>query len=147
MAKQIRIGAMDWRNPAWMGSFYPADMPEEWQLSFYASQFNCIFLQAESWRGASRIEYEGWRDDVHGQFVFLLEGEGQAKPPEALSEKARIIGRDDPSIHWFDRNSDLKQLAAGIESTPDDVDLFLISRDGDPGQMERVVTLLELMGY
>jgi hypothetical protein len=147
MAKQVRIGAMDWRDPAWTGSFYPGDMPEEWRLSFYASQYNCVFLQAARWRRASPLELGQWREDVHGQFVFLLEGEDQANPPEALVQKARIISRADPSIHWFDRNSDLKQLAACIESAPEDTELFLVSRDGDLGQMERVVTLLELMGY
>lgn len=147
MAKLVRIGAMDWRDPAWTGSFYPDDMPEEWRLSFYASQYNCVFLQAANWRQASPLEYGQWRDDVHGQFVFLLEGEVQATPPDALVQKARIINTTDPQILWFDRNSDLKQLSAGIESAPDDSDLFLVSRDGNLGQMERVVTLLELMGY
>jgi len=147
MAKQVRIGAMDWRDPAWKGLFYPGDMPEEWRLSFYASQYNCVFLEADSWRQTSPPEFGKWRDDVHDQFVFLLEGEDQTKPPAALAQKACVISRSDPCIYWFDQNSDLKQLAAGIETAPEGAELFLVSRDGDLGQMERVVTLLELMGY
>lgn len=146
MTKNIRMGSMDWRDPAWTGPFYPADMPQEWRLTYYASQFNCVFLEANIWRNDVLSGLDQWCDDVHSQFVFLLEDGENSTPPEALAQKAIMVGSLDPRILWFDRNSDLKQLAAQIRSGASDREIFLISRDGNLAQMERVGTLLELMG-
>lgn len=144
MTKNVRVGAMDWRDPAWTGAFYPADMPEEWRLSYYASQFNCVFLKADIWRNATTTELGKWCDDVHSQFVFLLERDENSTIPIALGHKAIMVGSSDERIVWFERGSDLKQLASRLKSAP--ADMFLISQDGDLAQMERVGTLLELMG-
>lgn len=146
MARNIRVGAMDWRIPGWSGAFYPADMPEEWRLTFYASQFNCVYLDGDAWRLAEPAVLRQWCDDVHSRFVFLVEDDENLTLPEALRHKAIMIGPTDPRIVWFDRNSDLKQVASLLEAGAPDVDMFLISKDGDLAQMERVGTLLELMG-
>jgi hypothetical protein len=146
MTNSVRIGAVDWRDPAWTGPFYPADMPEEWRLSYYSSQYNCVFLKAETWQQSGPVELAEWRDDVHDQFVFLLEDDENSSPPEALADKAIVIKPTDPRIVWIDRNSDLRKLAAEIRSVSNDKDLYLLSRDGDVAQMERLVTLMELMG-
>lgn len=147
MTGNIRVGAMDWRNPAWTGAFYPADMPGEWRLSFYASQFNCVYLECDAWRRAENDELGQWCGDVHTRFVFLLAGDGHSPLPEALHDKAIMVSPTDSRIVWFDRNSDLKQLVARLKSAQADADVFLISLDGDLAQMERVGTLLELMGF
>lgn len=147
MTKGIRLGAMDWRDPAWTGSFYPADMPEEWRLSYYAGQFNCVFLEAKRWRNRDISELEQWCEAVHSQFIFLLENDEKSTPPKALPQKAMLIDTQDSRIVWFERNGDLKQLATMIKTGSNDGNMFLISRDGDLAQMERVSTLLELLGY
>lgn len=146
MTKSVRIGTVDWRDPAWTGPFYPADMPEEWRLSYYSSQYNCVFLKAATWQETEPVELARWCDDVHDRFVFLLEGDENSSLPEALAHKAVVMKPTDSGILWIDRNSDLKQLATEIQSMGNDRDLYLVSRDGDLAQMERLVTLLELMG-
>jgi hypothetical protein len=146
MTKNIRVGTMDWRHPAWTGAFYPADMPQEWRLSFYASQFNCVYLKGNDWLLAAPTDLQQWCDDVHSRFIFLLEGDENSTPPESLGHKAIMSNPTDPHIVWFDRNTDLKQLVAHLKSGMADMDMFLISRDGELAQMERVGTLLELMG-
>lgn len=152
MTKTVRLGALDWRRADWSGRFYPPDMPEDWRLAFYSSQFNCVYLMAENWQAATSADLHQWCDDVHSQFLFLLEnGENstplRAIPPDALVRKAVMIAHGDPRLVWFDRDSDLKMLSRTIQSDLDGQDLFLISRDGDLGQMERVATLLELLGW
>jgi hypothetical protein len=146
MTKPVRLGAVDWRSPSWTGAFYPSDMPEEWRLAYYSSQFNCVFIDAGTWRRASPSELSQWCDDVHSQFVFLLEGDEVSTPPEALGHKALMMNKADSRIVWFDGKSDLKQLSRAVLSEGDESNLYLISRDGDLGQMERVNTMLELMG-
>ena len=146
MTGSIRVGAVDWRRPDWNGTFYPADMPEEWRLTFYSSQFNCVYLEAAAWQGVDAAELARWHDDVHSRFVFLLAAAPGWDCPAALGEKARIVVPQAPDVLWFDGGSDLKALAGRLKEDTGH-DGYLISRDGDLGQMERVGTLLELMGF
>lgn len=147
MAKSVRLGVVDWRRDDWAGRFYPADMPEDWRLSFYSSQYNCVFLSAPIWRAVDSADLAAWCDDVHSRFLFLLENDENSALPEALGERFILIDVTDDRIIWFDQNSDLKQLASAIQSAPEDRDLFLISRDANLSQMDRATTLLELLGW
>lgn len=122
-------------------------MPEEWRLTFYSSQFNCVFLSNPLWAGKAVAERREWRDEVHSEFVFLLESDDISTHSTALADKEILVDSGDTRICWFDKNSDLRGLADVIRGSADDAELFLLSRDGDLAQMERVNTLLELMGY
>jgi len=142
----VRLGAMGWSNPAWRETFYPADMPDEWQLTYFNTQYNCVFLERAVWQHASPDQMTQWDADTHEQFLFLLES-GEPQPHlAALPGKALLIRRDDASILWFSRDSSLKEMAAALSGNAGVRPRFLISRDGDLGQMERVATLLEVMG-
>ena len=58
-----------------------------------------------------------------------------------------ILPRDDGRLIWFDAASDLKALTAEITGKQAVPELYLISRDGNLAQVDRVRTLLELLGY
>ncbi len=141
----IQIGSLGWSNPAWVESFYPADMPEEWRLTYFNTQFNCVFLERAFWRQASPADLTQWYEDTHEKFLFLLEGEALSAPAE-LREKALMIQPGDVRILWFVRDTSLKELAAALSGNAGEIPRFLISRDGDLGQLDRVATLLEVMG-
>ncbi len=152
----VRLGALDWRFPAWRDAFYPADMPEEWQLTYFNTQYNCTFLERAVWQQASAAEMIQWQADTHERFRFLLEADSLRTLPPELAGKALLINRSDARIVWFSRDTSLKELAAKL--TPDVVlpatvapgmaasVQYLISQDGDLQQLERVATLLEVMG-
>ena len=72
---RLRVGARDWRRSEWEGSYYPADLPPDWQLAYYANDFNGVLLPQSRWL-SSVDEWEGWREDVPADFGFLLEYEG-----------------------------------------------------------------------
>jgi hypothetical protein len=143
---RVRLGSLGWSSPAWQETFYPADMPEEWQLTYFNTQFSCVFLEQAVWQRASREQMAQWHADTHAQFVFLLESETPLPPPAELAGKALLMRRDDPRILWFSRDSSLKDLAAALSVNSVAMPRFLVSSDGDLGQMERVATLLEVLG-
>lgn len=142
----MRLGSIGWSSPLWQESFYPHDMPEEWQLTYFNTQFNCVFLAQADWQQASSDQLSQWNEDTHEQFVFLLESAAQVAVPIELAGKALMVRADDPSILWFSRDSSLKVLADALSANAGDAIQFLVSRDGHLGQMERVATLLEVMG-
>jgi len=146
MNQSAALGAAGWDRPEWADAFYPSDMPQEWRLTFYNTQFDCVFLAASSWRQAGAAAYEAWAADTHEQFVFLLEGAHSEALPEVLAGRALGVGREDSRLFWFDRDTSLKTLAERLAQPASGAPLYLLSRDGDLGQIERVRTLLELMG-
>lgn len=121
-------------------------MPEEWQLTFFNTQFSCVYLSREIWRFTDSAERTQWCIDTHEQFHFLLEAEGDDALPAELQGKALLVPRLDRRIQWFDRETSLKVLAAALSGKQGEIPQYLISQDGDLEQIERVSTLLEIMG-
>ena len=144
MKRQALLGVAGWDRPAWSEAFYPSGMPQEWRLGYYNTQFACVFLAAADWKSADTATLAAWAEDTHECFLFLLEQAWPEALPACLAARALGIGREDPALLWFDRQTSLKTLAGQLAAG--DTRLFLVSRDGDLGQIERVRTLIELMG-
>ena len=146
MTSLITLGAAGWDRLEWADAFYPADMPEEWRLTYFNTQFGCVFLAAPLWRQAGDAAHAAWAADIHDQFIFLLEDACPEEIPEPLRGHAVGLGRGDARLLWFDRGTDLKALAARLTQADADAPRYLLSGDGDLAQIERVRTLLELLG-
>ncbi len=146
MNQVIYLGARDWLGSNWEAGLYPADLPEDWRLAYFSSQFNCVWLEAEQWRSVTGPEFMKWCEDVHSRFLFLLAADPGASLPAELAGRARLIGGDDVRLRWFDKDTDLAVLARELQAAGAPQEMFLLSRDGDLGQIERVRTLLELLG-
>ena len=61
-------------NP-WFGDFYPDDLPEDWQLSFYSNEFRAVVVPSAEFANIDPVEVERWVEDVSGEFAFYLEVE------------------------------------------------------------------------
>ena len=49
MWELIRVGTYGWQWPQWQGRFYPEDLPEDWQLDFYANYFRTVLVPQANW--------------------------------------------------------------------------------------------------
>lgn len=145
LEQAVLLGVLGWERPEWERGFYPEDMPADWRLTFYNTQFDCVFVPAAQWREATGEVMGQWAEDTHDRFLFLLEAEDGMSVPAPLQGKALCLSALDGRIDWFDGKSDLKQLAERIRQHKDGP-LFLLSRDADLPQLERVRTLLGLLG-
>ncbi len=45
----IRVGCYGWQWSQWVGKFYPEDLPEDWQLDFYANYFRTVLVPHNQW--------------------------------------------------------------------------------------------------
>lgn len=144
--RQVSLGAIGWRHPEWGKSFYPSDMPDDWQLTYFNTQFDCVYVPQSEWQQASSKNLSSWYADTHEQFRFLLEGPAMESIPTELQGKSVMVCREDAALIWFSRVDSLKDIAASIQKKTDVETCFLISIDGDLAQIERVTTLLELLG-
>lgn len=146
----VFVGAVGWLHPSWHGAFYPDDLPEDWQLTYYNTQFRAVFLPYADWSAATPAQLAQWVQDSQAGFRFVLESGPLAaaarRAAEALGGRLGALARrDDPRLLWFDAATDLKTLAQEIDRR--EKPLYLFSRDADLTSLERVKTMLELMGW
>lgn len=69
----INIGAYGWRHSHWSNSFYPDDLPEDWQLAYYSNEISTVLVPASYLQTCSALDCEAWLDSVHEGFQFFVE--------------------------------------------------------------------------
>ena len=67
------VGARGWDHPDWVGSLYPADLPSDWRLAYYANEFSVVVVEEGDWLAGEDLSGLGWADDVPDEFRFFLE--------------------------------------------------------------------------
>lgn len=149
-------GALGWDHPAWVGTFYPDDLPAEWRLSYYAHFFGCVLVPAATWREAGAGGAGAWVADTPSGFRFLLEeAEGAREFAAALGERcAGILGAGgaveavpETEVIWIDAFPDLRSLAGAVRQAGAGMAaVLLIERRGDFGRLAEAATLLAVMG-
>ena len=69
----LGLGSYGWQHAEWNGSFYPDDLPEDWQLGYYANQFSAVLVPQAYWQKDTGFDMQGWQDDVAEDFRFYIE--------------------------------------------------------------------------
>lgn len=144
----LYLGAVDWRQPAWRGGFYPDDLPEDWLLPYYNSHFKSVYLTADTARQAGEQDWSTWLNDTLDDFVFIVECESDLALPE--SPKVRCVEPAWVSRHvcWLEDAGDLRALAQRISGHAATGEaLFLFSRQGNLARLRQVAELRQVMGY
>lgn len=144
----IQLGAENWKHAAWRGSFYPNDLPDEWLLSYYNTQFKAVFLpSATAWLVAPQ-DWLSWLNDTLEDFVFIVEEAPGIQVPMSGRVHVASPGWLAEHVWWLDDDPDLRALAKRIaEHAATGVALFVISRKGDLEALRKVEALREVMGY
>lgn len=151
----VLVGAEGWKHLHWQHIFYPEGLPEEWQLSFYNTQFRCVYLPKSLWMGCSITDAEIWLADTQANFRFILEPPDSATQHipaflHALAERALLddAGPDEVELLWFPPAPDLRALGHRIqEAVAQGRRLYLLNREAHLASLERVRSLVEVMGY
>lgn len=151
---RCNLGAIGWEHDAWYGAFYPEDLPPAWRLTFYNTEFECVYLPYAMWGRETPETLAQWYDDTLERFRFLLE---PAHGPVADEDAARLLALGEkallaevhagPAIVWLEPGADLKQLAQTIQEQALVSPLYIFSVSGNYPQLEQTRTLLEVLGY
>lgn len=149
-------GCADWRHPDWVGSIYPADLPEDWQFAFYQTQFRCVWLDAAAWQSIDETTWAALVADATGDFRFVLEelGSGLEGAPSgvpaavraALGERLVILSSESPARCVIDAETDLKVLAKRLQAATLTDPVFLIYESSALARMEQIESLIEILG-
>lgn len=149
--RQCYLGTVGWQHDDWTGVFYPDDLPEDWRLGYYNTQFSCLYLPSEMWEGRTENEIVSWLADVHEGFRFVVEVEDSYRDKIPIFDGrlglALSPGTEDAHLFFFDRLTDLRTLAREMErKVKSDAPLFVISRDHDLTSLIKTRELLGIMG-
>jgi uncharacterized protein YecE (DUF72 family) len=146
----VYVGAVGWRHEAWQGDFYPEEMPEDWQLSFYNTQFRCVYLPFDLWRNATDEAVAHWLYDTQAGFRFVLEA--PAAPSEDDLRKAARFGErglleDRVDIVRFEGEPDLRNLAQRMQKAAQTgVPLYVVSQEAALPQLRKIAELMGVLG-
>lgn len=68
----LTLAAYSWSPADWPQTFYPDDLPQGWQVSYYANEFNYVLLPVSSWVSpAANAAF--WQAEAGEGFGFYLE--------------------------------------------------------------------------
>jgi len=82
MQYPLRIGTRGWCYQAWEGAFYDADLPPEWQLSWYANHLRSVLIPADGFHQMSPDRVRCWVEDTDPEFRFIATIDPVQFPPD-----------------------------------------------------------------
>jgi hypothetical protein len=145
----VLVGAVHWAHPAWHGRFYPDDLPEDWLLSYYNTQFQTVYLPASIWQAVPGTTWAQWLNDTQPEFCFVLEAGHQALPQPASGRVLLATPEwEREHVWWLDDVPDMRALAQHIiQQVGTDKPVFVFSRSGNLALLEQALTLKQVLGY
>lgn len=66
---RLVVAAQGWRHADWQNRFYPDDLPEDWQLAYYANEFRAVLVPPP----ADVATCQEWLEAVDPGFGFCLD--------------------------------------------------------------------------
>jgi len=87
----LRIGSYGWKHKAWQDSFYPEDLPEDWQLTYYANEYSSVLIPTHYLLG-DECDIEQWQDDVPDAFRFYLQWPETEVDDDSVLKKLPLFG-------------------------------------------------------
>jgi uncharacterized protein YecE (DUF72 family) len=90
----IYVGTSGWSYKEWKGSFYPAKLPAEEMLHFYAGRFPAVEVNNSFYRTPAERVLVGWAEQVPEQFRFVM------KASRRITHNNRLRD-DDDSLAYF----------------------------------------------
>jgi hypothetical protein len=148
------IGSVGWDHPDWDSRFYPEDLPVEWRLAYYSRIYSCVYLSYAGWSQADIEALMQWIEDTPEHFRFVLEappggGGADAEKLAVLASRTGLLltAAGSEQVLWLESKPDFKQLAHRLqESNGSGHPVYIISREHDLETMEKVNSLVEMLG-
>lgn len=70
--ENLQIGTYGWRHQNWLESFYPDDLPEDWQLDYFSNAYRVLLVPMSDWLSWQSLDLEEVVDSVEAPFYFYL---------------------------------------------------------------------------
>ena len=91
---QLHVGTSGWSYKEWKGSFYPADLPADGMLRYYATRLPTVEINNSFYRIPKESVLLEWADQVPAGFRFVL------KASRRITHINRLAS-EDGSLEYF----------------------------------------------
>ena len=86
----VLIGAHGWQHKGWSGSFYPEDLPKEWQLGYYGNEFQLVSVPASYW-AVEADTFDEWLEESDESLQMICEWPTEGATSAQIAEAQRGI--------------------------------------------------------
>jgi len=97
---QLHVGTSGWSYKEWKGSFYPADLPADDLLRFYATRLSTVEINNSFYRIPKEKVLLEWAGQVPPEFRFVL------KASRRITHINRLAN-EDGSLEYFMRTANV----------------------------------------
>ena len=95
MTSTVRVGCSGWQYRHWRGDFYPADLPSDRWLEFYASRFDTVEINNSFYRLPEPTVFASWRRRAPGGFIYAV------KASRFLTHMKKLKDPEEPLARFF----------------------------------------------
>ncbi len=88
---KIYAGTSGYNYDAWIGPFYPEDLPKKKMLEFYASRLETVEINYSFYRKPSTSTLTNWAAQVPASFRFVLKGWQRITHQQRLKEAGPLV--------------------------------------------------------
>ena len=133
---RVYLGTSGYAYYHWKGIFYPEDLPSRKWLSYYATYFNAVEINATFYREPAEKTISNWYKSVSNSFTFVL------KAPRIITHIKRLKDAEEDARRFLHRALLLKeklgcilwQFPPGFKPDPEFLtDFFSFLRNLFPG--------------
>jgi uncharacterized protein YecE (DUF72 family) len=96
------VGTSGWSYSHWRGLFYPADLPQDDWLAYYARHFHSVEINYTFYRLPAQSTFERWKEHGPPGFVYSL------KAPRLITHYRKLRDADEPMDRFLGRARALK---------------------------------------
>jgi uncharacterized protein YecE (DUF72 family) len=104
----LRIGTSGWVYKHWLGIFYPARMPGDEQLPFYAERYDTVEINYSFYQLPERKVFERWRVQTPAEFLFAV------KASRYLTHMKKLKDPEEPLQRLMERAAGLDEKLGPI---------------------------------
>ncbi len=112
MTGRLLIGTSGWSYDDWVGRFYPEGMARREWLSFYATRFPAVEVNASFYRLPFQNMVAGWSAKVPEGFVFAVKGS------RVVTHRLRLREVEREVLRFHERMKGLKGLEVVLWQLP-----------------------------
>ena len=72
MTEELMVGTFGWDYPAWVGAYYPDDLPDDWRFGYYSNDFRSVLVPSDHFTGTG-ADISEWAEDCDESFRFVVQ--------------------------------------------------------------------------
>jgi hypothetical protein len=99
----IRIGCSGWQYQHWRGDFYPAELPQQQWLEYYAERFDTVEINNTFYRLPEAATFAAWGRRAPRGFLYAV------KASRYLTHMKKLKDPGEPIARFFSRASRLRR--------------------------------------